>query len=129
MFAPDPVLLDPEPMLGRRGLLGLDWDTSWDCTSTATTDADWDAPDGVDLDLDAELRDLLDSVRRNEPADDAVDPELAAVLAILAERTEVALAVEAAEAAASLTCWSDAALVAEAARLETTHPLGDRPRL
>jgi Domain of unknown function (DUF222) len=122
MFAPESVLLDPEPHLGQRGPAGLDWEGSWDCTSTATCDEDWDARDGTDLDV--ELRALLDSVRRLEPeasdADSAEDADLAAVLAVLAERTDTALALEAAVGVdgGPLSGWSDAAIVNEAARLE-----------
>jgi hypothetical protein len=124
MFAPDRVLLDPEPHLGQRDLSGLDWEASWDCTSTATAGEDWDVPAGVDLDV--ELRALLDSVRRIEPGAsaqsepvEAEDAGLIAVLAELAERSDAALAAESTEVAvAPLTGWSDAAIVAEAARLE-----------
>ena len=101
MYAFSPVLVDPEPHLGARDPAGLDWHGSWDCTTTVTADADWDAPDGPDVedDLDGELRALLDSVRRAPqaplgPADQ--DPAADGPLAL----------------------WSDAAIVAEAARLE-----------
>ena len=110
--------MDPEPFLGQPDLSGLEWAGSWDCLSTTTADADWDARD--ELDLDAELRALLDSLQSVDPetpAGSSEDPALAAVLGELAQRTEAALAAET-DAVAPLTEWSDAAIVAEAARLE-----------
>ena len=93
MFASESVLVDPEPHLGLTGAAGLDWDTSWDRTTTTTSDTDWDPAEGRRTSRRVELRALLDSVRRDGPdADSAQDVPLAS--------------------------WSDAAIVAEAARVE-----------
>lgn len=97
MFASDPAPVDPEPFLGQRDLTVLDWEQSWDHLSTDTSDDDWDPAE--ELDLDAELHALLDSLQRVDPEPSAAGKAENCALVPLGE-------------------WSDAAIVAEAARLE-----------
>ena len=128
MFASQSAPVDPEPLAGQRDLAERDWQESWDYLSVATAEDDWDP--GEEVDLDGELHALLDSLHRVEPVEPAEDAALVAVLAELAQRTEVALSVAStAVAVAPLSEWSDAAIVAEAARVERLVPVGHRPGL